>query len=225
MEKLKPPGLDHTIDLQLQKLVSVDSMDAAQRSENNYTSDPGLEDVSLGRVKEIDQKPQHDRPCDVTLVVSDGKEFKAHRDVLTKSSPFFEKVFNSDMRESKEGVIRLETASESAMKDILEFIYTGTVEILAPQNAEELIVAADYLLIPNLESLAKQFLKKTICVSNCLSHLEFAEKWHCKELIDFSKDFIHVNFPAVAECEELFNLPSPEVERWISSDDINSSFC
>ena len=54
-----------------------------------------------------------DHPCDVTLVVQDGKEFKAHKDVLSEASPFFGNMPNSDMKESKEGIVRLETFSES----------------------------------------------------------------------------------------------------------------
>ena len=49
----------------------------------------------------IPQETQ-DSPFDVTLVVADGKEFKAHRRVLSEASPFFEKLFNSGMRESKD---------------------------------------------------------------------------------------------------------------------------
>ena len=198
-------------------------MDAAQKSENNCTLVSGNEDLLFQCVKEreeLDWKTQRDRPCDVTLVVGDEKEFKAHRDVLADSSPFFERLFNTDMKESKEGVIRLDTVSESVMKDILEFIYTGTVEKLAPRNAEEVIIAADYLLLSTIKTFAGRFLEKTICVSNCLSYLDFAEKYQCQQLADFTKDFIHVNFPAVVECEEFLNLSSAEVERWISSDEI-----
>ncbi len=64
-----------------------------------------------------------DHPCDVTLVFEDGKEFKAHKDVLSEASPFFEKLLNSDMKESKEGVVRLEMFNESVMAAALEFIY------------------------------------------------------------------------------------------------------
>ena len=36
-----------------------------------------------------------DQPCDVVLMVKDGKEFKAHRQVLSEASPFFEKLLNA----------------------------------------------------------------------------------------------------------------------------------
>ena len=44
-------------------------------------------------------------PFDITLVVKDGKEFQAHRNVLSQASPFFEKLLNSDMKENNEGVM------------------------------------------------------------------------------------------------------------------------
>ena len=90
-----------------------------------------------------------DHPYDVTLMAEGGKEFKAHRRVLSEASPFFEKVFNSDMRESYEGVVRLEMLTELCLRDILEFIYTGSVQISAEDNAQELIAMADYLVLPH----------------------------------------------------------------------------
>ena len=107
-----------------------------------------------------------DQSCDVILVVEDGKEFKAHKRVLSEASPFFEKLFNIDMKESKERMVRLEMFSESLMRNTLEFIYTGGVQILAEHNTLHqerrmiilsclhLIVMADYLLLENLKTLA-----------------------------------------------------------------------
>ena len=47
-------------------------------------------------------KEELDQPYDVTLVVRDG-ELRAYGKVLSEASPFFEKLLNSDMKESKEG--------------------------------------------------------------------------------------------------------------------------
>ena len=67
-------------------------------------------------------KETPDKRCDVILLVEDGKEFKAHKQVLSEASPFFEKLLNSDMKESREGIVRLEKFSESAMRNTLQFI-------------------------------------------------------------------------------------------------------
>ena len=95
-----------------------------------------------------------DHPFDVTLVVEDGKEFKAHRRVLSDASTFFEKLLNSDMKESNERVIRLEMMTEVCLTNILEFIYTGSVQITSEDNARDLIVLADYLVLPHLKTIA-----------------------------------------------------------------------
>ena len=61
-------------------------------------------------------KDTSDQRCDVILLVEDGKEFKGHKQVLSKASSFFEKLLNSDMKESREGIVRLEMFSESAIR-------------------------------------------------------------------------------------------------------------
>ena len=58
------------------------------------------------------------------------------------------------MRESNEGVVRLEMITELGLRDMLEFIYTGSVHISTEENAQELIEMADYLLLPDLKAFA-----------------------------------------------------------------------
>ena len=85
------------------------------------------------------ETPQH--PYDVTLVVDGGEvEFKAHRQTLSVASPFFQKLQDSDMKEAKEGIVRLEMFSEAVMVTALDFIYTGNGLICTLEIAEGLIV-------------------------------------------------------------------------------------
>ena len=141
-------------------------MAALSQPENNsdrVTSSSGTEN-ELFMPKETP-----DKRCDVILLVEDGKEFKAHKQVLSKASSFFEKLLNSDMKESREGIVRLEMFSESAMMNTLQFIYTGDVQILAEDNARDLVVSADYFFLPNLKTLAEEALAKMLNTSNCFS--------------------------------------------------------
>ena len=158
--------------------------------------------------------------CDVTLVTKDGKEFKAHRNVLSAASPFFFKLLHSDMKENREGIVRFEEISGAVMEDVLEFIYTGSVEV-TQENSKHLIAAANYLVIPGLKNLSGQFLQRQISKSNCISTFYFAEMYQCDELITKTRKFIHGNFASVAEMDEFLKLEAKEIERWISSDEIS----
>ena len=173
----------------------------------------------------IPQETLRDHLCDVILVAKDGKELKSHRHVLSEASPFFNKLLNSDMKESNEGVIRLEMATELCLRDILEFIYTGSVQISAEDSAQDLISMAEYLVLPHLKTLAESFLAKNfkLDASNCFSTYYFAERYGCEELTSVSKNVVLKNFTTVAKTEYFFNLSSTEVQMWISSDEINVS--
>ena len=164
-----------------------------------------------------------DQPCDVVLVVEDGKEFKAHRKVLSEASTFFEKLLNSDMKESQEGVVRLEMFSESVMAATLEFIYTGRVQISTQEIAQGLIVTADYLFLPGLKTPAEEVVMQKWNVSNCISTYYFAELYQCEELVSRTRQFILANFATLLKTEEFLSLSCKEVEMWISSDEIDVS--
>ena len=153
-------------------------------------------------------------------MTKDDKEFKAHRNVLSKASLFFSKLLQSDMRENREGIVQLEEISGAVMEDVLEFIYTGNVEI-TQENSQDLFAAANFLLIPALEKRSGRFLQRQMSESNCISTFYFAEMYQWDELITKSRMFIHANFKSVAEMDEFLNLEAKEVERWISSDEIS----
>ena len=93
--------------------------------------------------KRLNMLRTHDHLFDITLMTQDDKEFKAYRDVLSSASPFFSKLLQSDMKENREGIVRFEEISGAVMEDVLEFIYTGSVEV-TQENSEDLVAAANY---------------------------------------------------------------------------------
>ena len=155
--------------------------------------------------KRLNMLRRQDHFCVITLVTKDDKEFKAHRNVLSAASPFFSKLLQSNMKENQEGIVRFEEISAAVMEDVLEFIYTGSVEV-TQENSKDLIAAANYLLIPGLKKLSGRFLERQITKSNCISTFYFAEMYQCDELITNTRKFIHANFASVAEMDEFLNL-------------------
>ncbi|XP_022810562.1 kelch-like protein 2 [Stylophora pistillata] len=173
----------------------------------------------LEMMKRLNIQRKQGHLCDITLITKDDQELKAHRNVLSAASPFFCKLLQSDMKENREGVVRFEEISESIMEDVLEFIYTGTVEV-TQENADELVAPTNYLIVPNLKTIPGRYLQQKMCATNCISTFYFAEKYDCEELVSDSKSFIHENFASVAVMDEFLSLEAKEVERWISSDEI-----
>ena len=183
-------------------------------------SDAEQDSFCVELAKRLNMQRKQDHLCDVTLLTKDDKEFKAHRNVLTAASPFFCKLLQSDMKENREGIVRFEEISGAIMEDVLEFMYTGSVEV-TQENSMELIAAANYLLIPGLKKLSGRLLERQMGKSNCISTFYFAEMYECDELITNSREFILANFASVAEMDEFLNLEAKEVERWVSSEEIS----
>lgn len=156
----------------------------------------------------------------LTLVVKDEKVFMAHKDVLLKASPFFEKLLKSDTRRNEEGTIRLEMLTAPLMEIILKFIYNGRTQINTEEDAKNVFDAADQLLLLKLKDIAVRSLQQRLSIANCISTYYFAVERQCEDLIEYSRGFIHLNFAKVAQTKEFLGLPSEEIEKWISSDDI-----
>ena len=77
---------------------------------------------------------------DVTLVTDDKKQIKAHRNILSASSPVLKDILqiNNDMHHP---VIYLRGIQHSEMESILEFIYLGQAKFYEERMNELLLVA------------------------------------------------------------------------------------
>ena len=126
-------------------------------------------------MKRLNIQRKQDYLSDITLVSRDNIEFKAHRNVLSTASPFFDKLLRSNMKENRKGIVRLEEILGSVLKDVLEFIYTGTVDV-TQENAEELIAAGNYMIMPSLKTISGRFLEREMSSINCISTFYLAEK-------------------------------------------------
>ena len=160
--------------------------------------------------------------CDLILEVGsddDQARLKAHRNVLCAASPFFYNALNTEMKEKKEGVIRLEEASKGLMEDILEYLYTGHVEI-SERNAVDLLAMADYLIIPSLKVKSCEVITQSMSHTNCLLFYYAAMRYQCTELQERTRNFIFANFMSVTGTDDFLELSRKQVEEWISRDEI-----
>ncbi|KAM7448900.1 hypothetical protein ABFA07_003168 [Porites harrisoni] len=171
-------------------------------------------------MKRLDIQRRNEHLCDVILEVGeDQARLKAHRNVLCAASPFFYNALNTEMKEKEEGVIRLKDTSKALMEEVLEYLYTGYVDI-NDNNAFELMAVANYFLITSLKLLSSKFIQDTLCASNSIMAYYSSVKYQCSDLREAAKSFILANFMAVSKSDDFLNLNLEQVEEWISSDEI-----
>ncbi|XP_032510167.1 actin-binding protein IPP isoform X2 [Phocoena sinus] len=157
--------------------------------------------------------------CDVQLQV--GKEtFKVHRLVLAASSPYFAALFAGGMKESSKDVVQILGIEAGIFQILLDFIYTGIVNI-GVNNVQELIVAADMLQLTEVVNLCCEFLKGQIDPLNCIGIFQFSEQIACHDLLEFTENYIHVHFLEVHSGEEFLALTKDQLIKILRSEELS----
>ncbi|XP_068692837.1 kelch-like protein 17 [Montipora foliosa] len=171
-------------------------------------------------VERIDTLRRNERFCDVAVAVK-GQEFKAHKLVLAAANPFFLSLLESEMKESKEHLIKIEQeeATAAVIEEVIAYVYRGNVS-LTEENSHDMIATADYLLLPGLKTLAGEYLKMNLTPENCVFNYYFAEKYQSFVLMGESCKMINANFSEVMGTTDFLGLDVKQMLSWVSSDDV-----
>ena len=159
--------------------------------------------------------------CDTTIRAQ-GQDFPAHKCVLSAASPYFRAKFTSQLQENESNLVELSEEKSTTISDVLKFIYTGKASIDS-SNAQDLLMIADYLIIPRLKSKASNFLESSLNASNCLALESFAFRYNCESLKQAADVFKIEHFVAVAKSDDFRALDAENIKELISKDEINVS--
>ncbi|XP_042298510.1 kelch-like protein 12 [Sceloporus undulatus] len=130
--------------------------------------------------------------CDVTLV-ADGKRFPCHRTLLAAVSLYFQRMFSSTFRESREGEIVLMDLAASSLQTLLGYVYTGELTFRA-EEAEELFTAASRLQIASALEIITRFFTERISTQNCLELYILAHSHNHRPLLRPASRHVAFNF-------------------------------
>lgn len=156
--------------------------------------------------------------CDVSLHVG-GKEFQAHRVVLAGASSYLRAMFTNGMLESGMKDIKLRGIEPCVMEPLLDFVYTGSVDITV-ENVQALLSGATLLNLHLLGQACCSFLQTQLEATNCLGIRAFADLYSCSELEHAAYRFICQHFLDVIKCEEFLQLTKQGLINLIEQDEI-----
>ncbi|XP_028278028.1 kelch-like protein 10 [Parambassis ranga] len=138
---------------------------------------------------------------------------------MASCTPYFRALF-ARWSEPDKNVFSIPDISSDMMELIIEFAYTGSVNV-TESNAQRLFMAADYLNIVTLVQICCNFFEKTLCPDNCVGIWQFTKTYHAPELHLKAFHYVLSHFEEVAFGEEFLQLSAQDVIDIISSDDLN----
>ncbi|XP_013868700.1 kelch-like protein 5 [Austrofundulus limnaeus] len=157
--------------------------------------------------------------CDVILVAGD-RRIPAHRLVLSSVSDYFAAMFTSDVREAKQDEVKMEGVDPEALWVLVQYAYTGRLE-LKEDTIESLLSASCLLQLSAVVQACCSFLVKQLHPSNCLGIRSYADAQGCYDLQRAAHAYTMEHFLEVVGSQEFVLLPVEEMERLLTSDDIN----
>lgn len=154
------------------------------------------------------------------IVCVDQEELLCHKLVLAASSTYFSKMFSLDLRENLESRVTFNQVSPWVVKRIIEYAYTGIIEITT-QNVQDVLAACCLFEYPAIVHACCNFLKLKLEASNCLGIEQFAHMHLCFQLEKDAHNFALENFSAVIEKSEFVQISVDTLVAYISDDNID----
>ncbi|KAK9511050.1 hypothetical protein O3M35_005699 [Rhynocoris fuscipes] len=136
---------------------------------------------------------------DCKFVVSNAqnrKEFKAHKLILSMSSPVFEKMFQNNFDES-ENDINIVDIQPEAFGAMLNYIYADEIKIQSFDQACELCYIANKYMMPKLLKHCTSYIWKDVNYTNACRGYEFAKLFDQHQLMEKCKKIIQNQTSAI----------------------------
>lgn len=124
------------------------------------------------------------------------------------------------LRESNENEITLVDVQSESLKILVQYCYTGTVE-LREDNVETLLATACLLQLTPVVNACCNFLAKQLHPSNCLGFALFAEQQSCETLFKLSTSYTCQHFLQVSKNQEFYQLNAAQLATLLKSDELN----
>ncbi|KAF2894007.1 hypothetical protein ILUMI_12160 [Ignelater luminosus] len=109
------------------------------------------------------------------------QKISAHKLILTCSSPVFESMFYGSMASAEIQICDIELED---FKQMLEFVYTGNINITSVVNAWSLLYISQKYFLNDLKNICIDYINFNLTLSTLLLSYEYAQLYSLKQLSD-----------------------------------------
>lgn len=155
---------------------------------------------------------------DIKITV-ENRVFRCHKAVLFATSPYFDAMFSSGMRESVSGEIVFKEMEAETFELVMEYIYTGK-EVVTQENVIKLLKASSLLQIRSLCEKCEIVLEPYIDLDNCIDiwRLSLIHSWEKVRIRAIKK--ILKNCVSLFKTDAFMRLDAYELIQIIKDDDL-----
>ena len=162
-----------------------------------FTREPEQAGTFLSRMRSYIMNSSEDKHFyDFEIKCADNIVVKAHKIILASQTKYFEGL----LRQEETDFVHLDFSGET-VNTILQYLYTGGVDITG-ENVQDLLMAANYLLITDLVSLCTNYILGNLELSNCVETLNLADITSNNQLIQRTLLTISSNIQEIMKKEE-----------------------
>lgn len=131
-------------------------------------------------------------------------------------------MFTNELQEKKQKEITLHEIHENELKMLIDFFYTGIIDI-NERNVYDLLDTASRIEVTLVEDTCARFLWDNLNVSNCLMTWTLTESFaNLKALTEKAKKFVEEKFVEIVATEHVFLLLDPSfLTTLLRSDALN----
>ena len=154
--------------------------------------------------------------CDYT-VITEGQKFTTHKNVLAAVSDYFKAMLTGSMLEARQEHVELKGVTATAVKVLIDFAYTGKLEINM-DSVIEILGGACHFQIQSVIELCSGFLKQEISAHNCVDILNMGDLFSLCSVADCAMQFIISHFEKILESDSLYKLRKDHLDILLQHD-------
>ncbi|KAJ8667306.1 hypothetical protein QAD02_008968 [Eretmocerus hayati] len=135
-----------------------------------------------------------------------GQDLYGHKNIIANQSPVFSAMFDHEMRENSQNVVKIDDISHEVLLELFRFIYCGKIKDIK-NHAEALLIASEKYMIEELKTLCEKDLCGRLSIENVVERLNFATLHNASVLKTNCISFITLH------AEKIVELPNSNIHQ------------
>ena len=141
---------------------------------------------------------------DVTIRAG-AESISANRMVLACYSKFFESMFRSQLRERYQNAVEINEFDGKAVKSVIEYIYTGKIDI-NQDNVITLLGVADFLQVDDVKQTCFGYLESILSIDNCLDIMKASVAYNNPSTLQQTYQYISESFDEIVQGDSFTDI-------------------